>query len=260
MPPKAQLASPTIYRVPPPYERFDAVRSPGALRPGDLAQGSLLALGVRSPRDEWPVVSAMVPRLRARFPAAPVVLRVGRPPVPDDLEWVRRAGGLHVRAVLFDGDAPRARLQSTLTEPVDLPEELEEWLTLREPSVPPGVVHLIREIFRLAPSHTEISGLLAQLGKAERTVRTWFHQAGLPGPGKWLAAAHAVYAALRLQAARREPLLTVAVECGYSDHSSLSRQSLRLFGVRPGAIRDTLGWEWLMDRWMRRSKSMVVGL
>jgi AraC-like DNA-binding protein len=69
-----------------------------------------------------------------------------------------------------------------------------------------------------------------------------------------------VYAALRLQAARREPLLTVAVECGYSDHSSLSRQSLRLFGVRPGAIRDTLGWEWLMDRWMRRSKSMVVGL
>jgi AraC-like DNA-binding protein len=49
------------------------------------------------------------------------------------------------------------------------------------------------------------------------------------------------------------PLLTVAVEGGYSDHSSLSRQSLRLFGVRPGAIRPTLGWEWLLDRWLRRA-------
>ena len=111
---------------------------------------------------------------------------------------------------------------------------------------------MIGLIVRLAPGFTEVSALLSTLGHAERTVRTWFRRAGVPGPGKWLAAAHAVHAALRLQAEESVPLLTIAVECGYSDHSSLSRQSLRLFGVRPGVIRRTLGWEWLLDRWLRR--------
>jgi AraC-like DNA-binding protein len=194
----------------------------------------------------------MVPWLRARCPAAPVVLRVHRRPTADDLDWVRRAGALRVRAVLFDGEPPRARLQRALTDPVGLAEELEEWLLLCRPSLSPAVAQLVRDIVRLAPAHQDVGELLARVGRAERTVRTWFRQAGIPGPGKWLALAHAIYAALRLQRDQREPLLTVAVESGYSDHSSLSRQSLRLFGVRPGAIRDTLGWEWLLDRWLRR--------
>ena len=66
--------------------------------------------------------------------------------------------------------------------------------------------------------------------------------------------AHATRAALRMQAEPAAPLLALAVECGYSDHSSLSRQCLRLFGVRPGRIRGMLGWEWLMDRWLKRTE------
>jgi AraC-like DNA-binding protein len=204
-------------------------------------------------------VTALVPRLRSRFPAAPVVLRVERRASPEDLDWVRRAGGLQVRAVLFEGEALRARLQRTLTDPTDLPEQVEQWLAVRLARLPPGVVQLIGEIFRLAPLHHELGELLARLGRAERTMRTWFLQAGVPRPGKWLGAAHAVRAALRLQADQSVPLLTVAVEGGYSDHSSLSRQTLRLFGVRPGAIRPTLGWEWLLDRWLRRASAEPIG-
>ena len=133
-----------------------------------------------------------------------------------------------------------------------VPDEIEQWLPIRLPGLAPAVGQMTGLIVRLAPGFTEVSALLATLGHAERTVRTWFRRAGVPGPGKWLAAAHAVHAALRLQAEDSTPLLTIAVECGYSDHSSLSRQSLRLFGVRPGVIRRTLGWEWLLDRWLRR--------
>ena len=68
--------------------------------------------------------------------------------------------------------------------------------------------------------------------------------------------AEALRAALRLQAHAGASLMVLAVECGYSDHSSLSRQCLRLFGVRPGAIRGTLGWEWLLDRWLRRATAV----
>jgi len=259
MPSLSLLAPPTISRLAPPYEGFTAVPDLVALRSTDLADGTLVAVGLAAPRDEWPAITALVPRLRGRFPAAPVVLRVDRRASPEDLDWVRRAGTLQVRAVLFEGEPLRTRLERTLTDPTDLPEQVAQWLPVRLPELPPGVVLLIGDIFRLAPLHHELGELLARLGRAERTMRTWFLQAGVPGPGKWLGAAHAIRAALRLQADQRVPLLTVAVECGYSDHSSLSRQCLRLFGVRPGAIRPTLGWEWLLDRWLRRAAAGRIG-
>jgi AraC-like DNA-binding protein len=246
------LAPPAVFKLTPPYERFEAVPDLAALAPDDLRDATLLAIGVTSPQESWAEVARLVPELRARFPAAPVVLRVGREAEAGDLEWVRRAGGLRVRAVLVEGEPPRPRLRRILTDGTDLPEEVEQWLPVRLPGLSPAVARLIGVIVRLSPRFTEVGALLGDMGHAERTVRTWFRRAGVPGPGKWLAVAHAVRAALRLQAEDGAPLLTLAVECGYSDHSSLSRQSLRLFGVRPGAIRRTLGWEWLLDRWLRR--------
>jgi AraC-like DNA-binding protein len=255
MPAQLLLAPPAVFQIPPPYDRFEAVPDLVALTPQDLPDAALLAIGLDPPRHAWDEAAALVPQLRARFPAAPVVLRVAAGADAADVEWARRAGGLHVRAVLAEGEPLRAQLRRSLTNATSLPDEVEQWLPIRLPGLAPGVGQMIGMIVRLAPGFTEVSALLGMLGRAERTVRTWFRRAGVPGPGKWLAAAHAVHAALRLQAEESLPLLTVAVECGYSDHSSLSRQSLRLFGVRPGAIRRTLGWEWLLDRWLRRASS-----
>ena len=245
---QALLAPPSVFHLAPPYERFEAVPDISALVPEDLQDASLLAVGLASPEDTWAEVAALVPQLRARFPAAPVVLRAGRRAEGGDLEWARRAG---VRAVVFEGEPPRPQLRRNLTDATSLAEDLEQWLPVRLPDLAPGVVQLACGIVRLAPRFSEVGALLGSVGYAERTVRTWLRRAGVPGPGKWLAAAHAVRAALRLQAEEKAPLLALAVDCGYSDHSSLSRQSLRLFGVRPGAIRRTLGWEWLVDRWLR---------
>ena len=219
------LAPSAVFQIPPPYDRYEAVPDLSVLTPQDLPDAALLAIGLDPPRHAWGEAAALVPQLRARFPAAPVVLRVAPGADADDLEQARRAGELHVRAVVVEGEPLRAQLRKTLTNVTGMPDEVEQWLPIRLPSVAPGVGQMIGLIVR---------------------------RAGVPGPGKWLAAAHAVHAALRLQADESLPLLTIAVECGYSDHSSLSRQSLRLFGVRPGAIRRTLGWEWLLDRWLRR--------
>jgi AraC-like DNA-binding protein len=243
-------APPSLFRLAPPYVRFESVSDLAALTPDDLPDASVLGVHLAAPQETWSEAAQLVPRLRARFPAAPVVLRVGAGAEARDPDWARRAGSMEVRAVLLEDEPPLPRLRQALTDASNLPEEIERWLPLRLPGLPPGVAQLIGGIMRDAPGHAEVGGILARLGHAERTVRTWFHRAGVPGPGKWLAAAHAVRAALRLQADSGAPLLMLAVECGYSDHSSLSRQSLRLFGVRPGAIRHTLGWEWLMDRWL----------
>jgi AraC-like DNA-binding protein len=40
------------------------------------------------------------------------------------------------------------------------------------------------------------------------------------------------------------------MELGYSDHSALSHQLRRLFGMSASQVRGLLGWEWLLDRWL----------
>lgn len=248
----AFLAPPVVSRLAPPYERYEVVPDLGALAPADLPDACLLAIDAGSPGEEWGTVGPLVRDLRARFPAASLMLRLGEGADDGRLDWVRRAGTLGVRAVVADDEPPRPTLRRILTDAATLPEDLEQWLALRVPKASATVVRVVGETVRLSPGFTEISPLLRSLGHAERTVRTWFRRAGVPGPGAWLAAAHAVRTALRLQADDRAPLLTLAVDCGYSDHSSLSRQSLRLFGVRPGRVRQTLGWQWLVDRWLQR--------
>ena len=250
---QALLAPPALFQLSPPYDHFEAVPDLSVLTPQDLPDAAVLVVGLDPPRHAWEDVAPMAPELRARFPAAPLALLV--PPGVDaaELEAARRAGELDVRAVLIEGEPPRPRLRHVLSDATGLADQVERWLPARLPNVPAEVRGTIGTIVRLSPGFAEVSVLLGTLGQAERTVRTWFRRAGVPGPGKWLAASHAVRAALRLQAEESLPLLTIAVECGYSDHSSLSRQSLRLFGVRPGAIRRTLGWEWLLDRWLRRA-------
>ncbi len=251
---QALLAPPALFHLSPPYDHYEAIPDLAAhVPPQDLPDATVLVLALEPPRHSWDEALAQLPQLRARYPAAPVALRVAPDTDPADLAWARTAGGLYVRAILIDGEAPGGRLRHHLTDASLLPEQVEQWLPARLPGLTPEVGKMIGMIVRLSSGFAEVSALLSTLGHAERTVRTWFRRAEVPGPGKWLAAAHAVTAALRLQAEASAPLLTVAVACGYSDHSSLSRQSLRLFGVRPGVIRRTLGWEWLMDRWLTRA-------
>jgi AraC-like DNA-binding protein len=66
--------------------------------------------------------------------------------------------------------------------------------------------------------------------------------------------ARALNHALRIQARPEARLTLLAMEAGYSDHSGLTRQLIRMFGVTPVGIRGTLGWEWLADRWLIRAR------
>lgn len=248
--------TPQVHRLSPPYLAFEPIPDPAMLGPDDLPLGAVLVVDVHDDAG-WDTAAEWVPRLRQQAPAAPVVVRLGPQNSTDPAGALRRAGAMHVRAVLYDGEPPRETLQPALTDPASLTDGLEEWLALRGVSPPPAPLRVIGEIFRRAPSHAKLRTLLRGLGWPERTVRSWFERADLPGPGAWLAAAHATYAALRLQRERQKPLLAIAVECGYSDHSSLSRQAMRLFGARPGEIRQTLGWEGLLDRWLGRTGHMA---
>jgi hypothetical protein len=58
-------------------------------------------------------------------------------------------------------------------------------------------------------------------------------------------------ATLRLQSTE-DNLFTIACDLGYPDGFALSNQMYRLTGIRPTMARECLGWEWVMESWLRQ--------
>jgi len=45
---------------------------------------------------------------------------------------------------------------------------------------------------------------------------------------------------------------SIAIDHGYPDGFSVSNQMERLIGHRPSEIRERLGWEWILEAWLKR--------
>ncbi|MGD2153542.1 MAG: hypothetical protein PVG79_09755 [Gemmatimonadales bacterium] len=162
------------------------------------------------------------------------------------------AAKLRVRAVVTEQEATYDALRPLLTRREGLGNDVVEWLRLRGLHLPDAVARILENIFDCGQRYRRVSQLLECVGEAGTTVRTRLQKAGLPPPRAWLGAARALHTALRVQAQPARPLLTLAFEFGYADHSCLNRQLGRAFGVPPGRVRGSLGWEWLLARWLRR--------
>lgn len=231
----------------PPY--LEITQLPPAA--GRLGRGCLLLMEVGCLAEEWDSIVADVAAARARHPTAPLILRV--PEITAEaLRLAHRAARLGVRAIVGRDEPLATVLRPILTEPDDLPRDLLAYVEERGHPLSPQLSSLVCEIVEMAPRHARLGSLLEALGHSERTVRHRFQQGSAPGPRGWHRGARALHAALRLQADPLVRLVDLAVDVGYCDHSGLTRQLTRSFGVTPAGIRGTLGWEWLADRWLAR--------
>lgn len=216
-----------------------------------IVPGSVLALHLTSRNVDWTAFSATVRRLRSHMPAVPVVLSLG-PDVSDGLYLAGQASRVSVRAVVA-GSAPLGEsLRRPLTSTDGLGADVVEWLGLFGVRMTPTIAHLVAQIFTDAPRYTEVGSLLRAIGAAESSTRFRFRKKGLPAPSRWLQAARALHAALLIQTEPSRSILAHACTLGYADHSALCHQMKRVFGTTPAAVRDTLGWEWLLERWVRK--------
>lgn len=248
----ADLPFPALILTP-PYQRTERVPHLSGLKPERLFAGSLLALELTHPSASWEQLQKWIPSVRRSFTNAPVLLWIpGATTVGEMVHLARRVGKIGVRAVLTADEPIQLTLRPIMTNPVRLEADVVEWLSLRGVNISPDISYLIQQIFRLAPEHRTLSDVLAPLHIPASSAGAKFSKKLLPPPSIWLHAAHALHAALRLQRDPNVSVLRVALEYGYSDHSALSRQMVRNFGLRPSQIRGTLGWEWLLDRWVRR--------
>jgi hypothetical protein len=174
--------------------------------------------------------------------------------VEEGLYLTSHAARMGVRGVVPMGAPLRESLRRSLTAGRGLAEDVVEWLNLCGLRLSPLVSSLVLQIVSLAPRHDNLTGLLCEVGVPETSARFRMNKKRLPPPSRWYQAARALHASLRIQAEPDTCLLRLAHGLGYADHSALSQLVHRAFGVRPGAVRGTLGWEWLMERWARRHR------
>jgi AraC-like DNA-binding protein len=146
------------------------------------------------------------------------------------------------------------------------PERLRTVLALRPRSVPDAVTRYlerrgvirnartrkeIRRIFELAPETNSITSLCKRMYTSRRTLGRHFGDNGLPVPSHWLQFARLLHVSVHLQ---EDPgaIFRIATRFGYPDGFTMSNQMFRLIGYRPTEVRRLLGWEWIVEAWLRR--------
>lgn len=149
---------------------------------------------------------------------------------------------------------------------VDTPSRLRQILAAPPHSVPSTLTNYLvqrgllnqrkarREFFRiveLAPETRSISALSRRMYTSRRTIGRHFISTGIPVPSHCLHFARLFYVALQLQN-DDSAIFKIASRYGYSDGFTMSNQMNRLLGYRPSQVRTLLGWEWLVEAWLKR--------
>ncbi len=135
--------------------------------------------------------------------------------------------------------------------PADLSSELTEYLAWRGIAMDQSTTRLVRRVIELAADLRSVSALARSMYMSRRALGRRFTTQGLPVPSHWLQMARLIRVTIRLQNTG-DSVFAVACGMGYPDGFSVSNQMSRLFGVRPSQVRERLGWEWVVEAWLRR--------
>jgi len=172
------------------------------------------------------------------FPTDPSFLRL--------LESVRPMGILP-----FHGNPHPDELVAVLRQPPqDLAAEVTDYLVWRVIPLDRETARLVRKTLALSAELRSISALSRSLYLSRRALGRRFLGRGLPVPSHWLHFGRVMRVAIRLQNSN-ESVLSIGYDLGYPDGFSVSNQMLRLTGFRPVEARELLGWEWLLEAWLR---------
>lgn len=109
----------------------------------------------------------------------------------------------------------------------------------------------VETIVAEAPRIRSIEALASLMCQSRRTLGRFFHERGLPVPSHWLQFARILHVAIQLQNTRTN-INRVSARYQFPDGFTLSNAMNRLTGFRPSFVREHLGWEWLIEAWLRR--------
>ena len=150
-----------------------------------------------------------------------------------------------------DDPAPQDIAQVLRRPPNDLAAEVTDYLTWRGLVVDRDTTHLIRRIIEHSADLRSVTALSRTMYLSRRALGRRLMSRGLPVPSHWLQLGRLLRLAIRLQNSDAS-VFSIACDAGYPDGFSVSNQMQRLVGFRPSQVRDYLGWEWILEEWLRR--------
>lgn len=233
----------------PPYDRFEATAESvfgRNVRPCGRALVWWLVDGAAQ--------QAEFDRLAERPHGVPViVLLPAAAQIRSTLPLLHRVLDLAPRSVLpapYLGTPTHLR-QVLATPPRSLAEAVIRYLRRRGILQSEIVEHEVRRIFDLASETTSVSRLARRMYTSRRTLGRHFAAARLPVPSHWLQFARLLHVAVQLQN-DSAAIFRIATRSGYPDGFTMSNQMKRLIGHRPTEVRECLGWEWIVEAWLRQ--------
>lgn len=244
------LALPPLSLLLPPYARLQpAEASTSSLRGFSGCPGVAIVWRMGSGGDE-----ARVRALRAR-PGGLSLLAL-LPPERDLTDSPSLALQLHQlrpQGILPHHPDPAASdlAQVLRRPPADLSGEVVDYLRWRGFALDRETVQLLRRIIDLSSELRSIASVSRSMYLSRRALGRRLTTRGLPVPSHWLQIGRLLRVAIRLQNSDAT-VSSVAFEHGYPDGFALSNQMERLIGYRPSDVRRHLGWEWLVESWLRR--------
>lgn len=137
------------------------------------------------------------------------------------------------------------------TPPADLGGEVTDYLRWRGLGVDRETAHVIRRIIDLSAELRSVSAVSRGMYLSRRALGRRLMSRGLPVPSHWLQVGRLLRVALKLQNSDAT-VSSIAFDHGYPDGFSVSNQMERLIGFRPSEVRVRLGWEWILEAWLRR--------
>jgi len=135
--------------------------------------------------------------------------------------------------------------------PLDLPADVTDYLGWRGLVVDRETTHLLRRIMELSGEIKSITALARSLYMSRRALGRRLMTRGLPVPSHWLQLGRLLRLSSELQNSDAS-IASIAYAAGYPDGFSLSNQMQRLIGFRPSQVREYLGWEWILETWLRK--------
>ena len=141
--------------------------------------------------------------------------------------------------------------QALRRPPFDLASDVTDYLSWRGLGIDRETAHIIRRIVDLSAELRSVSAMSRSLYLSRRAIGRRFMSRGLPVPSHWLQMARLLRVAVKLQTTEAT-VASLAIDHGYPDGFSVSNQMERLIGHRPSEIRERLGWEWILEAWLKR--------
>ena len=135
--------------------------------------------------------------------------------------------------------------------PADLGAEVTDYLAWRGLVVDRDTRIVLRRIIDLSARARTVTELSRAMYLSRRALGRRLSNRGLPVPSHWLQMARILRLVSRLQNSDAN-IFSIAYEFGYPDGFSVSNQMFRLVGFRPSLAREHLGWEWVLEAWLRR--------